>query len=116
MTDFIDFGYSAFFEKRLIAPVTRGTTSAIDYDSQFEDESVDANKLAFGAIITEKLADGSVTSVKVKEIGAEKILTSTLETAVDIGNPSAGYVRLDGPNNRIVVHDGNTIRIVIGEV
>lgn len=63
------------------------------------------------------LQNGSVTSTKIRSISASQITTSVLEARIDIGTGSVGsYLRLDGPNNRFVLSDGITPRIVIGEV
>jgi hypothetical protein len=43
--------------------------------------------------------------------------TNLLTGLINVGSGSGGaYVRIDGANNRIVVHDGTTTRIVIGNV
>ena len=57
------------------------------------------------------------TGVYVANLTAEHITTGTLDVEVNVGvGASSSYVRLDGPNNRIVVHDGTNPRIVIGNV
>lgn len=120
---FIDEGYTPYFERRALS---RSGTSAFDYDSLFEDESiitakiggrsVTASKLALAVIITELLADGAVTNAKIESISANKVTAGEFVAPIDVGDPTTGYVRIDGPNNRIVIHDGNTTRIVIGDV
>lgn len=70
--------------------------------------------------------DGSITNAKIKSLTADKIITGvldatfiggTLDSTMDVGTGAASsYVRLDGPNNRIVVHDGTNPRIAIGNV
>lgn len=52
------------------------------------------------------------------QISGDNIRTGTLSAGyVDVGSSGgSSYVRLDGPNNRIVVHDGTNPRIVIGNV
>jgi hypothetical protein len=63
------------------------------------------------------LADFSITNAKIKSVSADKITTSTLTAQVNVGTSSGTeYVMLDGANNRIIVHDGDKPRIVIGNV
>lgn len=67
-------------------------------------------------IDTVRIADAAITDAKIVSLAAEKIIAGDLIVAVDVGNPSSGYVRLDGVNNRIVINDGTTNRVVLGEV
>lgn len=61
--------------------------------------------------------DGAITNAKLKNLSADKITTGTLDSTMDIGTGATNsYVRLDGPNNRIIVHDGTNPRIAIGNV
>lgn len=53
---------------------------------------------------------------KIAFITADKIAAGTVIASVNIGSSSTGYLLLDGPNNRIVVNDGTTNRIVMGSV
>jgi hypothetical protein len=69
-----------------------------------------------GQVGTEGIEDEAVTDAKITSIAANKILAGDLVVAVDVGNPTTGYVRLDGVNNRILVHDGTNPRIVIGDI
>lgn len=69
-----------------------------------------------GQLKTGGIEDSAVTDAKITSVAANKILTGELIVAVDVGNPAAGYIRLDGVNNRIIVNDGSYDRIVIGEV
>lgn len=69
-----------------------------------------------GQVGTEGIEDEAVTDAKITSLSANKILAGDLVVAVDVGNPTTGYVRLDGTNNRILVHDGTTPRIVIGDI
>ena len=48
-------------------------------------------------------------------LDANRIKTSTLTATVDVGS-GTGFVKLDGGNNRILIHDGTNNRIVIGNV
>lgn len=58
----------------------------------------------------------SVISSKITFLTADKIATGTLIAGVNVGAGTAGYVLLDGVNNRIVVNDGTTNRVVIGSI
>ena len=81
--------------------------SSIAVDSGFEE----------GSFQGVKLADGSVTYKKIGSVLADQILTSTLTAPVNVGTAGgSAYVKLDGQNNRIIVNDGTTNRIVIGNV
>lgn len=120
-----DFGYSPFFEKRLLQRNTTGGVSALDYDALLEDESVisvkigersvTASKLALAVIVTELLADGSVTNAKIESISADKITAGTLLVQVDVGESGAGFTRIDGEENKITINDGAHDRILIGK-
>jgi len=72
--------------------------------------------LGDSSVTTTKIADLAVTNAKITSMAADKITTGDLVVAVDVGNPSTGFTRLDGVNNRIIVNDGTTNRIVIGDV
>jgi len=81
--------------------------SSIAIDSGFEE----------GSFQGVKLADGSISYKKISNILANQILTSTLTAQVNVGTASGNaYVKLDGENNRIIIHDGNYPRIVIGNI
>lgn len=58
----------------------------------------------------------TVGNSKIVGVSAEKIIAGTVDVAINLGTATTGYVRLDGANNRIIVNDGTTNRIVIGEV
>lgn len=62
---------------------------------------------------TVKFADLAVTTAKIFGLSADKITTGELEVAVDLGDPSSGYIRFDSANSRIIVNDGTTNRILI---
>ena len=58
-----------------------------------------------------------ITTSKVQSISADRIASGTVVVAVNLGTASGGaYLLLDGANNRILVNDGTTNRVVIGEV
>lgn len=58
----------------------------------------------------------TVGNSKISFIAADKIATGTLVAGINVGQGTSGYVLIDGPNNRIVVNDGTTNRIVIGSI
>ena len=68
-----------------------------------------------GGILENLIGDGAITNAKISNVSADKIITSTLTAQVNVGS-GTGYVRLDGANNRIIIHDGSHPRIVIGNV
>lgn len=87
-----DLGYDRFMRR---TPLARMTYTADDVDILFE--------------------DGAIDSRKIKNLTAETIVASTIETKVDIGSGAQGaFVRIDGPENRILIHDGSFNRILIG--
>lgn len=60
---------------------------------------------------------GAVTTTKVQFITADKIAAGTVTVAMNLGTSIGdAYILLDGANNRILVNDGTTNRIVIGNV
>lgn len=58
----------------------------------------------------------AITNSKISFLSADKIAAGTVIVSVNLGSSSTGFLLLDGPNNRILVNDGTTNRIVIGEV
>lgn len=113
-----------------------GNISATTYI--YLDINTSANTLQTTTTIANATGDGK-TLITIVELGADssskcnitimqggagtmvtgnRITTGTLTSAyIDVGTgASSSYVRLDGPNNRIVVHDGTNPRIVIGNV
>lgn len=80
------------------------------------DEAITSSKLGSGSVDTINIVDYAITDTKITSLSANKILAGDLVVAVDVGNPTTGYVRLDGVNNRILVHDGTNPRIVIGDI
>jgi len=65
------------------------------------------------AVTTGKIEDLAVTTAKIFGLSADKITTGDFNVGIDLGNPSSGYIRLDGDNNRIIVNDGTTNRVLI---
>lgn len=95
---------------------TGGIEDGAITEDKLVDGSVSGDKLGEGSVDTINIVNYAVTDAKITSMSANKILTGDLVVAVDVGNPATGYVRLDGVNNRIVVHDGTNPRIVIGDI
>ena len=83
------------------------TTFAIDGDTG------DATFL--GIINASKMNASEITASNfvAGTLSADNILTGQIDVGVATGG---AYVRIDGANNRIIVHDGSHPRIVIGNV
>lgn len=82
-----------------------------------KDDTVSTEKIKDLAVTNAKIDNLAVTNAKIDSMSAGKIIASTLIVAVDVGTGAgSAYVRLDGANNRIVVHDGTVPRIVIGNI
>lgn len=57
------------------------------------------------------------TDFQFEGVGANKITSGILATTIQLGQPfGSSILRLDGPNNRILINDGTTNRIAIGSV
>lgn len=95
---------------------TGGIEDGAITEDKLIDGSVSGSKLGSGSVDTINIVDYAITDAKITSLSANKILAGDLVVAVDVGNPTTGYVRLDGGNNRIVVHDGTNPRIVIGDI
>lgn len=109
-------GYAAFSdgaEQRVLLGFIEGEN---DYGIRIKDGSGNTVFSAGGQIQTSGIADEAVGDSQISGITAEKILAGDIIVAVDVGDVSTGYVRLDGTNDRIIVNDGTDNRIVIGNV
>ena len=85
----------------------RRFTSGNEFDATFDSSLITSSRL-FGSVVTDDNIVG---------MAATKILAGTIEVSVDVGTAAGGaYVRLDGVNNRIIVNDGTTDRIIIGNI
>ncbi len=58
----------------------------------------------------------AIAQSKISFISADKIAAGTVIVSINVGSSSGPYLLIDGPNNRILVNDGTTNRIVIGSV
>jgi len=105
MPTYLTEGFDPFFRRMI--PSNSGNQSAVGYDSANEDASV------YGG----KILGNSIEGYHIKNITADKITTSTLTSPVNVGAGESGeFVKLDGPNNRILIHDLTKNRILIGGV
>ena len=77
---------------------------------------IDTVRIADLAVTNAKIADLAVDDAKIADLSADKITAGDLIVAVNVGESITGFVRLDGVNNRMIVHNGTTNRIVIGDV
>ncbi len=57
-----------------------------------------------------------VSQSKIPFLPVSKIGAGTIIVSFSLGSTSGPYLLLDGANNRILVNDGTTNRIVIGSV
>ena len=70
-----------------------------------------------GLDISSLIQRGAIPASLLSGVGASQLKTGTLYQTIDVGRASDNaYVRMDGPNNRIVVHDGSNPRVAIGNV
>lgn len=96
MADFNTLNLNAFYTANNSPLVTReNMVSAYDFDAYNE--------------------RGAVTTTKVQFVTADKIAAGTVQVAMNLGtNIGSAYILLDGANNRIIINDGTTDRILMG--
>jgi len=104
----------------------RGAISAYDFNSDYErslvynsliqDKAITNAKIGTAAIGSANIQDLAVTSSKIVSLDASKINAGTIVVALNLGTSASGSLILDGANNRFIVHDGTTNRIVIGNI
>ena len=63
-----------------------------------------------------QLDRNSITTSQVRYISADRIAAGTVIVGLNLGTTTSGYLLLDGANNRILVNDGTTNRIIIGQL
>lgn len=95
MDDYLKSGFDEYLQRPVEAQAPT-SLSLIDVDGAIE--------------------DGSILGGKIVNLEADKLASGTITAVANLGEAATGYVKLDGQNNRIVVHDGTTNRIVIGNV
>lgn len=99
-----ELGYDIYFRRPL--PQEYQLTSAVNYDAMIEDESV----------IESKIANGSITDAKIKNISAEKMTASTILVPLNLGQGENGkFMKLNGATQQFLTHDETKHRILIGE-
>lgn len=77
-------------------------------------EETDIRRMS-GSDFNSLLPRAGLHSSRLGAISARQITTSILTAKVDVGSGAVGaYVRMDGENNRLIVHDGSNRRILIG--
>ena len=98
-------GYDIFFRRPLSSEYQ--SYSSVNYDAMIEDESV----------IESKIANGSITDAKIKNVSAEKMTASTILVPLDLGQGENGkFMKLNGATQQFLTNDSITNRILIGEV
>lgn len=89
---------------------TGTTTFALDATTG---DAIFKGTIQAGSVIATTISGENIIA---NTMDADRIKASTLDVAVDVGTGAgASYVRLDGENNRIIIHDGTNPRILIGE-
>lgn len=95
----------------------QGATSGFAFDYENETGVISNGKIR--NLSADKITSGTIDAgvVTVSNIDPADINSGTLSTQVNVGTTiSSSYVQLDGANNRIVVNDGTTNRIIIGNI
>ena len=119
MTDYKNMGVNSFYQP-YNAPVTSGTTVVSGYDFQANNERSVVTGAFLRTFTADKIVAGTLDANTVAivnlTVAPSSINTGTITNAVNVGTSATGYVKLDGPNNRIVVNDGTTNRIIIGNI
>ncbi len=120
-TSYLDLGYDEFGLRRV---QTREQISAneTDYLLSLSENSVRSKKIQASAVINSKIKDGAVntikindlavTNAKINDLAADKLTTGTLTVAINVGEANT---KIDGVNNRIIINDGITDRVLIGK-
>ncbi len=114
MTDYTALGLDSNL-RPLNSPVVNygnGYITGMDYDSSLERSAVTTSQIR--SLTADRISAGTV--IVGVQVPIVNLLNGTLSSTINIGTAAAGYVLLDGPNNRIIVNDGTTNRIVIGNV
>ena len=94
----------------------QGVTSGYAFDYESERGVISNGKIR--TLTADKIVSGTIDSsiVTVSNLDPANLLSGTLTTQMNVGTITGAYVQLDGINNRIIVNDGTTNRIVIGNV
>lgn len=104
---YLENGYDIFF-RRVVVSDSR-VYSAADYESLFEDESVN----------TYSVINNAITNSKISNMSVDKLTSGQLSvtTTLDIGSVGSGnYIRDDGGNVRTIMYRNGIPQLVIGNV
>ena len=78
---------------------------------------IEADQIKAGTITATEIAAGTITATEISGNQLDVVATNTGTLNVDeYINVGAANLKIDGANNRILVNDGTTNRIVIGNV
>jgi hypothetical protein len=100
-------------QDNILEIVARQEKRIAQLEAMLNGQSIRTARIADASITNIKIKDASITDAKIVSLSADKITAGEIIVAVDIGSPSSGYIRLDGDNNRIIVNDGTTNRVLI---
>lgn len=106
MTNYSNIGLNLYLQPVNSPTITQTRVTGYEFDSIADR----------GVIINSLLQDNSVTNAKIVNLDADKINAGTVTVSLGLGSTATGYIRLDGANNRIIVNDGTTNRVAIGDV
>lgn len=113
-----DSGFNQYFQRENLfspAPVSdSGTISSYDLSTLLQGGDVTGDMLENGTVTGLQIADATIGDAKISELSADKIQTGVLSAVATLGDESNGFVKIDGPNKRIIVNDGRTNTILIG--
>ncbi len=87
-----------------------------DFGNNVMRDSVTTLHLQNASITNAKIGSLAVQDGNILSLSANKLTAGTVLVSVNVGSAASGYVLIDGVNNRILVNDGTTNRIVIGNV
>ena len=114
--DYSNLGLNSNMRKSTALSEQFKRKTGYDFDSENERGAVSTVFVQDAAIKTAKIGTAQITDALIATVAAGKIIAGTMTVAVNVGTSAAGYVQLDGANNRIVVNDGTVDRIMIGNI
>ena len=115
--DYSIYGWNTRLQGLSSIPERRGSiTTAFDFGWQYQRSIINTSKLVNNVITTEKIVGSAVTDDKIITVSADKLTAGTITVGINLGVGTSGSMTFDGANNRIVINDGTTNRIVIGSV
>lgn len=107
--NYTDLGFNGF----LTTDIFSGKSSNVSLLGEYNLGAITNKLLADGSVETATIQDLAVTSAKITDLTADKITSGTINASVSIGTNN---ILLDGVNERQVISDGTTNRIVIGKL